>query len=721
VYTADSGGYEIEYSTNTDGPFTSLGVTEDKTVDSMTVTDLSPETRYYFRVRTVTYPHSSNQNTVYSDYTSPLLPVTTSFPDYDEDGMPDEWEIEHGLNPENPDDAAWDLDEDGLNSLNEFNHETDPNDSDTDADCLTDGAEVAMGLRPHYDDSDEDGFSDGQEVGFGSNPIDIDSTPEICDGIDNDLDKSIDEDVCDERSDHKGREFILAFMPSFNWTDNPDDPQVSLIITSDLPSDVEVTVEYPVDTPTFKRTVFVNQKNSAEIIIDSASATGWLPCDGDSCIPANNAVRVSATDEISVVMLHDKPVVRDQALALPVDVLGSDYLIISKTPGVSQGSQFIVVAVEDNTTVSIYPIENKIFDVTLKRGQGILVESYFDLTGSRVAADHPVAVFNGNKCANVPTNDFYCEHLFEMAIPAVYWGSDYFARNLPRTDGGTRRTFYRMLASQDGTVISVNGSPVGGSYDVGEVMEISLEAAESPVHLSANKPIAVAQYMNGICNEFPEAESCIDKWDGVQIEEYGDASMTNLTAYDQYPVNYTFEVPGSNSWINVIASFDDVQCQRVLLDGLPLDPTDFSRFPAPNNDYAHASIPVELGLHTSRSAQGHALTAVYLGWHSAMTHPLGIRFPEFAAPPNPPTNLELSAGGTGSTKLTWDDVNDELGYRIFYGSSENNSNVLQVGSDVTSLKISGLLSGITYYFAVTAYNKYGESDWLISEEGYLVP
>jgi hypothetical protein len=46
--------------------------------------------------------------------------------DRDGDGMPDQWELDHGLNPDNPNDASQDADLDGLTNLEEFRAGTDP-------------------------------------------------------------------------------------------------------------------------------------------------------------------------------------------------------------------------------------------------------------------------------------------------------------------------------------------------------------------------------------------------------------------------------------------------------------------------------------------------------------------------------------------------------------------------------------------------------------------
>jgi hypothetical protein len=46
--------------------------------------------------------------------------------DSDHDGMPDEWETQHGLNPNDPADGAMDSDQDGYTNLEEYLNQTDP-------------------------------------------------------------------------------------------------------------------------------------------------------------------------------------------------------------------------------------------------------------------------------------------------------------------------------------------------------------------------------------------------------------------------------------------------------------------------------------------------------------------------------------------------------------------------------------------------------------------
>ncbi|MFO8133320.1 MAG: hypothetical protein R6U10_05250 [Thermoplasmatota archaeon] len=65
-----------------------------------------------------------------------------SGPDTDGDGMPDEWEEAHGLNPDNPGDRNEDPDGDGLYNYEEYRLGTDPQNPDTDGDGVPDGLDL---------------------------------------------------------------------------------------------------------------------------------------------------------------------------------------------------------------------------------------------------------------------------------------------------------------------------------------------------------------------------------------------------------------------------------------------------------------------------------------------------------------------------------------------------------------------------------------------------
>jgi endonuclease G, mitochondrial len=110
--------------------------------------------------------------------------------DDDNDGVSDAAEISAGSDPLNSNSTPEVCD--GVdNDLNEGIDEGFPNtDGDGQANCVD-------------TDDDNDGVSDTAEIAAGSDPLNANSKPEVCDGVDNDLNEGIDEGFPD--SDHDGR------------------------------------------------------------------------------------------------------------------------------------------------------------------------------------------------------------------------------------------------------------------------------------------------------------------------------------------------------------------------------------------------------------------------------------------------------------------------------------------------------------------------------------
>jgi Carboxypeptidase regulatory-like domain/Bacterial TSP3 repeat/Bacterial Ig-like domain (group 2) len=100
------------------------------------------------------------------------------------DGIPDDWKIAHGFDPNDPSIAGQDPDGDGLTNLQEFQLGTDPRNPDTDGDGVSDGEEVKRGTNPLNPDTDGDGLTDAEEIRLGTNPLNPDTDGDgIPDGI----------------------------------------------------------------------------------------------------------------------------------------------------------------------------------------------------------------------------------------------------------------------------------------------------------------------------------------------------------------------------------------------------------------------------------------------------------------------------------------------------------------------------------------------------------
>lgn len=133
---------------------------------------------------TGTWTHAGISTAATRGHSTITLPITAVEPagggepvaDGDADGLLDAWEQEHFGSLDET--AEGDPDADGLTNLQEQDAETDPNVADTDADGLTDGAEVDdHGTDPLVADTDGDGALDGDEIDAGTDPLDPESLP----------------------------------------------------------------------------------------------------------------------------------------------------------------------------------------------------------------------------------------------------------------------------------------------------------------------------------------------------------------------------------------------------------------------------------------------------------------------------------------------------------------------------------------------------------------
>lgn len=155
---------------------------------------------------------------------SRALTLTVKEPDYDNDGMPDPWETANGLNI-SVNDAALDLDSDGLSNIAEFTAGTKPNLADTDGDGMFDGYEVQHTLNPlsadHLADPDADGLNNLNEFLARTSPKNIDTDNDgLSDRyeVDNGLNPLVADATADADSDG------LTNLKEFQSNTNPKNP-----------------------------------------------------------------------------------------------------------------------------------------------------------------------------------------------------------------------------------------------------------------------------------------------------------------------------------------------------------------------------------------------------------------------------------------------------------------------------------------------------------------
>jgi len=244
--------------------------------------------------------------------------------------------------------------------------------------------------------------------------------------------------------------------------------------------------------------------------------------------------------------------------------------------------------------------------------RGFCQEAEYDLTGSRVQANHPIAVFGGHACAYVPHDAQACDHLENQMPPLQTWGTGYVSG--PMGDlGGTIQNIVRVTAAFDGTSVTVD-PPQGGVSTVtlgtGQWEEFT---ATSPFRVSSDQAIMVTQYLVGQFATEPESAR-------------GDPAMVVLPPEEQFRDDYTFVTPTSYNASTEGQSYLLVTRPTGLeinLDGSAVNPSWTTV-----GDREVGIVEVSGGTHSMTAAQPFGVIVYGMGQFTSYAYPAGLDLEE---------------------------------------------------------------------------------------------
>ncbi|MDC0714561.1 DUF5011 domain-containing protein [Stigmatella sp. ncwal1] len=372
--------------------------------------------------------------------------------------------------------------------------------------------------------------------------------------------------------DSRGKEFWLTFPGNYGYST----PTLTIFITGEQAT--TGTVEIP--GMGFSRNFEVVPGQATPVTLPG---TAQLTT---SDLVESKGIHITAGEEIAVYGLNRVKASTDAFLGLPTDILGTDYLALGfKNTGVVNGTQFGLVATEDNTVITITPTARAgshaaeaPFSITLGRGQTYQLRStqsdQADLSGSSLHSTHPIAVFGGHECANIPDGDTYaCDHLVEQLPPTTTWGKSFATVPLKTRNNGDT---FRFVAAKNGTEVSINGTAVA-TLARGQVHQ---QIIQGMAHISSTQPILVAQYSNS------------SSYDGVTSDPF----MMLIPPYEQFLAQYTVTAPQGGfqyNFINVVVPSSAVQGFR--LDGALVPEGEFTVIGA--SGFSGAQLSVSHGAH----------------------------------------------------------------------------------------------------------------------------
>jgi gliding motility-associated-like protein len=231
-------------------------------------------------------------------------------------------------------------------------------------------------------------------------------------------------------------------------------------------------------------------------------------------------------------------------LVLPTSSMGQDYYAMSAAGNQANSGDFnvlngkhyiIIVATETNTTVNILKKDKSQIQVVLPNA-GDLYELLddVDVSGTEIKAVgcKRIAVFSGDSgiAFNFANPSTSYDPLVQQLYPIESWGKVYGI--VPFED---RNYFYKVIASEPNTQVSVNGTLVA-TLDAGGVYLPSNTPLFAPILLTSDHPVSVAQfaYSQSDLSSSPNSQRIGDP-DMIMLnpEEYNIKQITLFASFNR--------------------------------------------------------------------------------------------------------------------------------------------------------------------------------------------
>lgn len=393
--------------------------------------------------------------------------------------------------------------------------------------------------------------------------------------------------------DNRGTEFIITFMD--NKILENRDIQPEIFITTAKTHLVHVTITSPgVQHSRLHESFSITKGHVKRIAVDTSYRLNQTEL-------SRKGILIQADDEIVVYGVNREVYSDDGYLALPTDVLGTEYYTMSYSPSYYY-CVFAVIGIQDQTQVSIHLpntpslnvtykghtyYKNQWINVTLDRFSTFEIHAVPDLSGTHIVSDKPVGVLSGNKKAVVGNTGGSRDHLVEMLLPVSSWGKNYATVPIPERDVGD---IFQFLASEDNTHVNVsgviNGKAFHDQFTIAKAGSYAKKQYSSHLyaHVSSDKPIAVFQFS-------------LTQKGGTDL---ADPAMLIVPPIEQYAADYTFTTPeySKGQYTNYFMFVVDASQKAGLrLDNKPL-PHNQNYVTIPGSNLVAGFVKISVGTHS---------------------------------------------------------------------------------------------------------------------------
>ena len=273
------------------------------------------------------------------------------------------------------------------------------------------------------------------------------------------------------------------------------------------------------------------------------------------------AIRVRSDEPISIHVIDDTTPDVGGYLALPVESLGTEYMIMSFKP---QGkSELLISSISDTTKVYVH-LNTKsnvtylgqtyssgdVIRETLNTFRTWQITSSDDLTGTVIKADGLITVMSGSDCGQVPETSMACGYIVEQLPTVTSWDTVYI---VPLSS--TCSNVVRVISRDDDNSIrfTFNHRTWSTNLESSDFVDqsYSVQTDQGPyVVVEASRPILVAILVGPSVGE--DYQSC-------------GPSMTIVPGVNQYMNSYRVNVPTglSKAVISVIVPATQVSGLRL--------------------------------------------------------------------------------------------------------------------------------------------------------------
>lgn len=335
-----------------------------------------------------------------------------------------------------------------------------------------------------------------------------------------------------------------------------------------------------------------------------------------SCYDHGFHVTTTAPAVVTASNFHEA--CHDISAILPTSRLKCDYVVSLSSSVFTFFYNFHKVAIlapYNNTEVFV----NGDTLAILQRGEMYMyTPTYFD--SYSIHSSHPVAVFQGNVCTQIPAYFDAQDHLYEQSFPPEYWGQHFMV--MPTSERSNYTTLYR--GSFIGDMVQVTSRDDSCIVTIGGQQVANLNANESYTFLIANHSPDTSQelypYVEALHLDFYQtnalyietskpASTCFYITSVTFGGTPGDPSSVIVPPLEQsvsHAIAATYNTRLlQNHFINLVAPTDDVPL--ITLNGQSIA----NEFTPTPEGYSWARLTIDTGTHVIDADAGRFLATFY--------------------------------------------------------------------------------------------------------------